>query len=254
MNENYFEIIDTKEKAYWLGFLYADGRVSTYADKFAIRISIEIHIDDEFQIERFKNAINLKKNNYYRANTVTIDFHNKKMGQDLIKHGCGPKKSTRIQLPELQKRDLNLAFLLRYFDGDGDMVTNRVSSGNRKFLKQIKKKYYIKNKIHEQHAWGTVYQMYLGASLFNEMMDNYKESIPRKRKRFWEPGDERKKLTKFSGTIEELEKVVWKRSIKEIAVNYNVKPYTILRWCKKWNIRLPPRGYWKRKNKGIAGG
>lgn len=28
-NERIFEIIDTKEKAYWLGFIYADGNVST---------------------------------------------------------------------------------------------------------------------------------------------------------------------------------------------------------------------------------
>jgi len=28
MNENIFETIDTKEKAYWLGFIYADGNIS----------------------------------------------------------------------------------------------------------------------------------------------------------------------------------------------------------------------------------
>ena len=28
VNEDYFEIIDTEHKAYWLGFLYADGYVS----------------------------------------------------------------------------------------------------------------------------------------------------------------------------------------------------------------------------------
>ena len=27
VNENYFENIDNEEKAYWLGFLYADGYV-----------------------------------------------------------------------------------------------------------------------------------------------------------------------------------------------------------------------------------
>ena len=27
-NENFFDIIDTEEKAYWLGFIYADGCIS----------------------------------------------------------------------------------------------------------------------------------------------------------------------------------------------------------------------------------
>lgn len=32
-NENYFKCIDSEDKAYWLGFLYADGNVSWGKDK-----------------------------------------------------------------------------------------------------------------------------------------------------------------------------------------------------------------------------
>lgn len=36
MTERYFEIIDTENKAYWLGFLYADGCVSNDSHYFIV--------------------------------------------------------------------------------------------------------------------------------------------------------------------------------------------------------------------------
>lgn len=33
INENYFKNIDTEEKAYWLGFIYADGYISNVGSK-----------------------------------------------------------------------------------------------------------------------------------------------------------------------------------------------------------------------------
>ena len=38
-DEHYFETIDTEDKAYWLGFLYADGNVCFGKDKYGKRIS-----------------------------------------------------------------------------------------------------------------------------------------------------------------------------------------------------------------------
>ena len=37
LNENYFEKIDTEEKAYWLGFIYADGYIT--GDKLGISLA-----------------------------------------------------------------------------------------------------------------------------------------------------------------------------------------------------------------------
>lgn len=39
-NENYFDVIDTSEKAYWLGFLYADGAVSS-GSKNTVELSLK---------------------------------------------------------------------------------------------------------------------------------------------------------------------------------------------------------------------
>ena len=50
-NEDFFEIIDNENKAYWLGFIYADGYVS------AKSLVIELHKDDESHIVKFLEDI-----------------------------------------------------------------------------------------------------------------------------------------------------------------------------------------------------
>lgn len=71
-----------------------------------------------------------------------------------------------------------MAFLLGYFDGDGTLGTSRITSGSKKFLLQIYKKFDIKNKI---YSYRGNHKLYLGAELFNEMLDNFQESFFKKR-------------------------------------------------------------------------
>ena len=51
--ENFFEIIDTQEKAYWLGFLFADGNVYKKRNSYYIKLSV----CDKEVVERFKQDI-----------------------------------------------------------------------------------------------------------------------------------------------------------------------------------------------------
>lgn len=48
-------------------------------------------------------------------------------------------------------------------------------------------------------------------------------------------------------TKEELEKEIWKFPTTKIAEIYNVSDKCIEKWCKKYNISKPPRGYWRKK-------
>ena len=59
INENVFETIDSEEKAYWLGFLYADGSVTNRSD-----IDISLQLSDERHVEKFYNFIELKSMPY----------------------------------------------------------------------------------------------------------------------------------------------------------------------------------------------
>ena len=90
MNENFFEIIDTKEKAYWLGFLYAEGYIETRNQK-PFRVGIEIGRDDEILIDKFIETLDLdpeRKHYRERDHTVLVKFVNKRM----LKVGWDNKK------------------------------------------------------------------------------------------------------------------------------------------------------------------
>jgi hypothetical protein len=55
-NEHIFDCIDTEEKAYWLGFLYADGNISSNGHRLEIALSIK----DLEHLSKFKNFLNLE--------------------------------------------------------------------------------------------------------------------------------------------------------------------------------------------------
>ena len=55
---NYFENIDTEEKAYWLGFLYADGCVTPNT------VRVELQASDKKHIEKFREAVQANIKNF----------------------------------------------------------------------------------------------------------------------------------------------------------------------------------------------
>ena len=117
----------------------------------------------------------------------------RRFANNLIKYGfiIGNTKSKHIQLPKLNSRELYLAFLLGYYDGDGKVYTTRITCGSKKFLEQIKELFNLNNVIakkfsgptpvHGRVLHGMCYEMGLGKTLFREMLSNYQYSLPRKR-------------------------------------------------------------------------
>ncbi len=275
LDANYFEIIGTKEKAYWLGFLFADGWMYIRKNKPDTRqLGIEIHKKDEGIIDRFLKSLKAEGiEKHYRKNNdmVYIKVGNKKLTKDLINHGVVPNKSKTIKFPNLNSRELELAFLLGYYDGDGKKDTTRIASGSKKFLEKIKEKFQLEFKITKQQTKGITYRMILGAELFNEMMDNYSMSSPNKRRYFYTKEDQliafieggksyRSKVEKGQINIEKwqnitkefLTKLVWEKPSTQIALEYGISPSSIIKKCHKWNILKPPRGYWaKIKSKKV---
>jgi len=67
----------------------------------------------------------------------------------LKKLGVTPQKTFQISLPALGSKDLNLVFLLGFFDGDGIEGTTRLRSGNKQFLEEIKEFYKLNFEVLE---------------------------------------------------------------------------------------------------------
>lgn len=148
-DEFYFNKIDTEEKAYWLGFLYADGCVHSN------NYEISVNITDREHVEKFKTAIKafnhsiteIQDKRFQNAKTLyQFSIRDKQLHQDLIKWGCIPQKSLLInKIPNIP-RDYVSHFLRGYFDGDGNLHylrgTNnyRISFvGTKDFLNDIQK-------------------------------------------------------------------------------------------------------------------
>lgn len=123
MNQDFFDIIDSEEKAYMLGFLFADGAVSKYNVALTLANKDE-HILDSFSKLIFKdgskqvNSFISKQKPYNKYSK--INFNSKYMVNQLINLGCTPKKSLTLKFPkEIDTEIIQRHFIRGYFDGDG---------------------------------------------------------------------------------------------------------------------------------------
>lgn len=126
LNENYFDAIDTHEKAYIFGLLSSDGFLSEES-KHNIGISLQesdLHILEEINRAldsnrpiKFKN-MKSKKDSY--KNQYQLIITNKHMWETLYSYGVVPNKSMSFQFPKVDDEFLN-SYLLGYIDGDGSI-------------------------------------------------------------------------------------------------------------------------------------
>lgn len=115
---NAFENIDDEESAYWLGFLYADGCVHSHNYSF----SMALHKKDKEHIYEFRTFLNSSNKVIPVKNHNTFAFYqgSKKIHEDLIRHGCIPRKSLTIKYPDFMiNNTLENHFIRGIFDGDG---------------------------------------------------------------------------------------------------------------------------------------
>lgn len=132
-NKDFFEEIDSEEKAYWLGFIYADGYV--YNANGTYELGIQLKQSDSEHLKKLNKSLNGNINvdlfdvdNVFGNNKVypscSIRIYCKKMILDLEKNGVVQNKTKIIELPNI-KNNLMIHFIRGYFDGDGCLRRNK---------------------------------------------------------------------------------------------------------------------------------
>ena len=124
INATFFDSIDTPDKAYFLGFIAADGYVN---NKYQ-QLRITLHKDDIEVLENLKKAIGytgqikhrLMKSGNKWYTRVDLCMVNKHIVDSLNKLGIIQKKSLVLQFPIIDSI-LYADFLRGYFDGDGSV-------------------------------------------------------------------------------------------------------------------------------------
>ncbi len=134
-DETMFDSIDTEEKAYWLGFWYADGYLDSRPlnlntkPKYGLELSLKG--SDFTHLEKFntfmKHSKNIVKISETKCGTTICKrcrwiVTNKHLWQTLNSLGCTPKKSLVISFPDssiFKSPNLIKHFIRGYWDGDG---------------------------------------------------------------------------------------------------------------------------------------
>lgn len=121
-NEAYFETIDTQDKAYWLGFIYADGCVYKGSDNHSYRLQINLKESDKSHLEKFQKALGscYKIGHSNKTQSVSLKINSTKLCTDLINHGVVCNKSLIIKPPKIANEFIP-HFIRGLFDGDGSI-------------------------------------------------------------------------------------------------------------------------------------
>lgn len=167
LNEDYFKIINTQNKAYILGFLMADGCVcksepsKSSPDRLIINISIKDknilefikkELECSYQIREYTPAESTYSNNMMCSLTI----NSMKLCSDLIKHGVIPNKTGKETFPKLPKK-LKRHFIRGFLDGDGWITTaNKNTTTSIGFISNYEMLLSLKNEIaNEVYIYGS---------------------------------------------------------------------------------------------------
>ena len=153
-DHNFFENINNEEKAYWLGFIMADGCV-TIGKNNSCELTIHLQTRDIGHLKKFNKSLkgNVPIQTKERLCTFTnkynkisiIRFYSQKMVHDLEKYNVIPRKSLVKEFPTNLPKELMNHYIRGYFDGNG-CITNSdkyvgcsFCSGSFKFIEGLRK-------------------------------------------------------------------------------------------------------------------
>jgi hypothetical protein len=147
VDETFFDIIDTEEKAYWLGFIYADGYI-TMPHSFGVALAKRDigHLQKLLKSLKSNHPLhNYRSNGDYGKNEYTrFLLNSENVYNQLQAKGVKLRKSLIIEYPNegVLPKCLYKHFIRGYFDGDGSLVLSERSinfkiCGTKEFLTKL---------------------------------------------------------------------------------------------------------------------
>lgn len=158
LKTNFFEKIDTEQKAYWLGFLSADGYYNIKNNELALNLQNK----DKGHMIKFKKSLKtnhkIKSYSYKDISFVKIsikDIHFTKHLKPFFKKN----KTFTLRFPKIEK-ELERHFIRGYFDGDGSINQSKkiksniafTITSNKYFLDELRKRL-LKINLNKTKYW-----------------------------------------------------------------------------------------------------
>lgn len=152
-NEEYFEKIDTEDRAYFLGLIFSDGCVINDLERHRYKLCLKLHNKDKHILEEFINFIDGEMKLWFHGqrDMCEVSISGKKIIMDLKDKGVLSNKTFTIKYPDIDE-NLERHFLRGYFDGDGciRLNTDKRDGSKRGDLRIVSGSIDMLNKINER--------------------------------------------------------------------------------------------------------
>jgi len=175
-NARYFQKIDKNEKAYFLGFLFADGSIVNNSLKWTSK--------DVCMLNKFKKFISSKNVIHYdkKQDEYKLGVCSPRLRQDLEKLNFIPRKTFRLKFPKIKSKFIS-HFIRGYFDGDGCIYFQKNNyprlefySGCGSFLEEINKIIGQNGKIRKRSTYVCFTLGFNGKKVYDIMDYLYKDA------------------------------------------------------------------------------
>ena len=160
INVDYFKIIDSKDKAYWFGYLAADGSVYKNGRKTSL-ISKDYEIIEKFKQDIgsghkiSENKISDKRTNKIYT-SYQIQITNEIFTNNLISAGLSNDKTDSFKFPNIDEKYYSY-FIAGLFDGDGSVYKGSKNSIRINLISTIEVILFIEKLIFSKFGIGKLY-------------------------------------------------------------------------------------------------
>lgn len=125
---DYFKKIDTPKKAYWIGFICADGSINKTNSRLSLIVKdceilekFKKDIQSEHKLSESRTFDKRTKKYYHR---YSLQITNSLFTQNIISNGVTNKKSDILSFPKIDENFYSY-FIAGLFDGDGSVMLNK---------------------------------------------------------------------------------------------------------------------------------